>query len=183
MRWAAFVPWLAILGAALVAQTALAPALSIWGARPDWVLIIVVFFALHASQMDAVALGWLTGLAADLLSVERCGLLAGSYLLVAATVVSIREYLFVRQATTQALLCFALAAITQLLWLVYRRVMYDFPESVVGDFSSSVLLSAVYTGLFAPLIHQPLVRVLKPLGLGRPRRLDPIRYPTGQEAS
>ena len=68
---------------ALTLQSAIAPRLAIFGVRPDWILVLVVFFALHGRRRDAVIAGWSLGMCADLMSIERVGLLALSYALAA----------------------------------------------------------------------------------------------------
>ena len=166
--------WAVIAGVTLTLQSALAPSLEIAGARVDFVLIFAVFFALHAPAFDAVVVVWLVGFVADLLTVERPGLLALSYGLSATFVVNIRQYLFVRQAMTQFVLTLALCLVLRTGWLCYRHAMYTLYEGLGSALASDVLLGSAYTALCAPLIHRLLVNFIRPLGLQPPQRLEPL---------
>jgi len=58
MRWLSFL----LLGVVLLTlQSAVAPRIELLGARPDWLLVVVVFFAMHAPPRDAVIGAWIIG--------------------------------------------------------------------------------------------------------------------------
>ena len=65
MRWVVF---LVLAVPILTAQSALSQRMELFGARPDWLLVLVVFVALHARRHDAVLGAWVLGMAADLMT-------------------------------------------------------------------------------------------------------------------
>ena len=112
---------------------------------------------------------WIIGLSADLMSIERLGLLALSYVLIASFVGSVREYLFRHHALTQFVVTFLCALFVQFGWLIYRRLMYAIDESLLVDLARTLLLAPLYTAIWAPPFHRILWSVASPLGLPKPR--------------
>jgi rod shape-determining protein MreD len=153
----------------LTLQSVLAPRLSIGGARPDWLLVGVVFLGLYARPRDAVIGAWVLGLCADLMTLERPGLISLSYLLAAAVAVAMRDYLFRYWAITQFALTLILGLAVQTLWLFVRRVSYSTIDPFWSDWLFGVLLASAYTAAWAPILHALLLRMSGLLGLPRPR--------------
>lgn len=166
MRWVTF---MLCAACALTLQSTLAPRLEILGCRPDWLLIIVVFFALHARRSDAAVGAWIIGACADLMTIERAGLIALTYLLTAVVVGSIREYFFRYRGLTQAMLTGAASLFIQTIWLIYRHILYDSAEPILIDFISAVVLASMYTAAWAPLFHRILLGMSGVFGIVRPR--------------
>jgi len=166
MRW---LPFILCAGIVLTLQSALAPRLALGGVRPDWVLVMVIFYALHAKTPDSVIAGWALGLMADLLTVERFGLLSLSYGLAAAAVASVREYLFRSRAVTQFAVTLAVGVLMQTAWQIYRRALYAPLGSWAGDWVSNGLLASIYTAAWAPLFHRGLLSIARTLGIPRPQ--------------
>jgi len=166
MRWWTFILFAVLT---LTLQTSFAPRLAVLGVRPDWLLVIVVFFALHGRRRDAVLAGWSIGLCADLMSIERVGLLALSYTLVAWSVGLIRDYLFRHQALTQFVVTFVAALCVQIVWMVYRRTLYAFNESLGSELSLSFVVAPIYAAIWAPVAHRALLSAAPMLGLPKPR--------------
>lgn len=166
MRWVVF---LVLAVPILTAQSALSQRMELFGARPDWLLVLVVFVALHARRHDAVLGAWVLGMAADLMTIERCGLIAISYVLVTVAVVAVREFLFRQRAITQFVVTLVVGMAVHGAWMVYRRIMYPPTIPAFDDFVVGVLFVAVYTALWAPPIHACLLRLRKPLGFAAPR--------------
>jgi rod shape-determining protein MreD len=150
MRW---VPFAVIAVAGLILQSSVAPRIDIWGVRPDWLLVVVVVFAMHAHAADAAVGAWLIGATADLMTIERLGLLSLSYLVAAMIVSSVRDYLFRRRAITQffvtMLICFTIRSG----WVFYRVILYDSAESFVRLVVVDSLIASLYTAMWAPLLH------------------------------
>lgn len=165
MRWLTFFLLAAVV---LTLQSAVAPRLEVLGARADWLLVIVVFFSLYAPRREAVISAWIVGMAADLMTVERLGLLALSYALAAVGITSVREHLFRYRAATQFVVTLVVCLLLRAAWLVYRRVSYDMAEPFLADLTVDVL-AAIYTALWAPLLHKGLLGMSGMLGLARPR--------------
>ncbi len=166
MRWVTFTILAAIM---LTLQSAIAPRLELFGARPDWLLVVVVFFALHASPKDATLGACIVGGCADLMTIERLGFLALSYGLAAVAVASVREYLFRRRAVTQFIVTLIVCLLLRLAWTVYRRMSYDAASSLLTTLMIDVLLVSVYTAAWAPFLHTALLGMSRTFGLPRPR--------------
>lgn len=166
MRWATFIVVAAVL---LTMQSALAPFVEIKGVRPDWLLVGAVFLGLFIKPPHAVVAAWLLGLCADLLTVERPGLLSLSYMLVAAAVSTVREYVFRYWAITQFTLTLVLAIGLGTVLMIYRRMMYGQARPLWSDWLVFVLMSSLYTASWAPILHGLLLRLSGLLGIARPR--------------
>ena len=166
MRWLAF----GILGVVfIIMQSTLAPRMEILGARPDFLLVLVVFFGMHGKLPDVAVGAWLLGLVADLMSIERLGLMAFSYMLTALLVASVREYFFRFRSLTQCFVTLIACLVVHSGWLVYQRVLYAPASSWWGDFGGGVVLTAVYAALAAPLVHKMLLPISPMIGIDRPR--------------
>lgn len=166
---------------ALVFQSALAARLAIGGARPDWILVYVVFLGLYARSSQAVISGLVLGACADLLSVERFGLLAISYALAASGVAGARQFLFRYRATTQFMVTMVAALVVHAGWLVYRRAALPGPTFTPDSLALSVL-SSVYTGAWAPVFHGGLLRAARWIGVPKPKYRFSEMHSSGMDA-
>jgi rod shape-determining protein MreD len=166
MRWVTF---LVLAVVVLTLQSVVAPRLELLGARPDWLLVVVVFFALRAAPRDAVLGAWVLGACADLMTIERFGLLALSYGLAGAAVTSVREYLFRSRPLTQFVVTLLVCLLLRFAWLLYRRMLYDPAGSLLVDMAIDVVTASVYTAAWAPVWHAVLGRMPRTFGLPRPR--------------
>jgi rod shape-determining protein MreD len=153
----------------LTLQSVLAPRLSIGGARPDWLLVGVVFLGLYARPRDAVIGAWVLGFCADLMTLERPGLISFSYMFAAALAITVRDYLFRYWAITQFSVTLILGIAVQTLWLLVRRMTFAVTDSFWSDWLLGVLLASAYTAAWAPILHALLLRMSGLLGLPRPR--------------
>lgn len=149
MRWLTF---MILVAAALTLQSAVAPRLEVFGARADWLLVVVIFFGLYAPAGDAVFGGWIIGIAADLMTIERLGLLALSYALAAMLVVAVRDYLFRDRAVTQFILALTVSLILRAAWLIFRRVLYGPSGASLWECSADLVWASLYTAAWAPLL-------------------------------
>ncbi len=165
MRW---LPVIAVSLLAIVAQTSVVPLLAIRGARPDLILVVVVFWAWHLPFPPAVGMGLAMGVAAGLFSAEPVGLFAALYLAVALAAYRLREFLFLRHVITQMVvtgLFAVLAAMVLSAWVAWQYHEPGRPASISG----TLLAGAAYTALCAPVIHRPLLRAGRLLGIPAPR--------------
>lgn len=174
----ALASWSLLAATILAAQSTLAPMVEIRGTRPDFILLFVVCFALHAEKLDAVVVAWLIGFAADFLTIERPGLLAASYGLSAAMIVTVRDYFFARKVLTLVVLTFLLSLILRIFWLFYRRMFYALEESA-GAAVVDIAAGALYTAACAFVLHPLLRRILRPLGTRWQHRFDPVPHERG----
>ncbi|MGB2986428.1 MAG: rod shape-determining protein MreD [Phycisphaerae bacterium] len=166
MRWLTFMLLVVVV---LTLQSAVAPRLELFGVRPDWLLVVVVFFALYAPARDAAIGAWIIGGCAGLMTIERLGLIALSYTLVAMAVSPVREYLFRDRAVTRFIVTLLACLLVRIAWTIYCRVLYDPVDSLLVDLAMNVLLASVYTAAWAPLLHKGLWRMSRTFGLKRPR--------------
>jgi len=166
MRW---ISLLMLVMVVLTYQSALAPRMEIFGARPDLILLVTVFFAMHAPWRDAILASWVLGVAADLMTIERFGLLSLTYALTALLVASARDYLFRYNAFSQFVVTACAGSFAGLLLLVYRRALYAPGSSMWADGAVSLIVAPLYTAVFAPLVQYIMLMILTWFGLTPPR--------------
>jgi len=156
MRWIGFVVVAAVV---VTMQASLAPWLAIGHVRPDGCLVFVVFLGLRVRGGDAGIGAFFLGLAGDLMSIERIGLLAVSYMLIAFLVSMVKEFLFRQRLATFVLVTLVAGVILRLTWLLYRHVLYDPGERLATALINDVLGGAIYSALLAILTFGVLVRM------------------------
>ena len=166
MRWLYFMLLCVVL---LTLQSAGARLFELFGGRPDWLLVVVVFFAMRAPPRDAIIGAWIIGGFADLMTIERLGLLALTYGLAAVAVVSAREFIFRERALTQFLVTLVAGLSIRCAWLVYSRALYDPAAGLLMDLAVGVLFVSLYTAAWAPLCHKGLLGMSRFWGLKRSR--------------
>ena len=150
MRWLGFV---ILTGLVLTLQTTLAPRLAMATARPDWALVVVVMLAMHARGADALVAAAMIGWCADMASIERPGVHAIPYTVVAWLIVSSREALFRGAMVTQAMVTLLAALGAQGCWLVYRATTGVGPGGGLIASCGLAVLASLYTALWVPPIH------------------------------
>jgi rod shape-determining protein MreD len=166
MKWPVFIA-MAVL--CVVLQTTIAPRLAVGRIRPDWILVLVVFFAMHVRGQDVLATGCLLGLLADLQSIERFGVLALAYTAAAGVVYYLRDHVFRAHPLAHLAVTFGAGYVVQLILLL---AAWLFTGVGGGAWSSQVfggLLIAMYSALWAPLIHAVLLRLSPWVGIDVPR--------------
>lgn len=168
MRWLTFA--VCAVGV-LTLQTTLAGLLSVGPVRPDWVFVLVVFFALYCPRNEAFLAAWLLGFGVDLLSIERLGLMAITYGITAILINAVREVVFLKSAVTHFVVTLCGGLILGAMLGVYRLVAFDADEGW-----ASVVLeglgASVYAAAWAIPIHHVLGKFSRLLGLrvtGSPR--------------
>jgi len=160
MNW---LPIMLLAALTLTAQTVLVPRCEFAGARPDLLLIIVVFFALNAPSRRAILVGWAIGFLADLMSVERMGLMSLTYATSALLLVSIRDSLFQRGPVAQVFVTLFLGLAIRAVWTAYVQVLY---AASIGSMRT-IVLSACFTAILAPIAIALLSRAAPLLGVSR----------------
>ncbi len=164
MYWFAVI----ILTAVMVSlQGIVAPRLEVFGARPDWLLVLVAFMGLYGSPRRSIIAGWFVGMCADLMSIERLGLLSLSYGLVALLLVGARDHIFRFSLLTQLAATFVLGVALRGAWLTYVVTVYDSP---MVRASTQVILGSAYSALWAPPLHAAGLRAARLLGVPRLHR-------------
>ena len=166
MRWLTYAVLTVV---ALTLQAALAPWMELFAARPDFLLIVVVFLSLYAPLSDAIAAAWILGACADLMTIERFGLIALSYGLTAIIVTSIREYLFRYRVATQAVVALTTCLLVRTVWTVYYHRLYASPGPLLRDWLIGGVIVSIYTASLAPIGCRVLLSMSRLLGIARPR--------------
>ena len=166
MRWLTFTLLAAF---AICFQTTMARKLGLFGVYPDFLVILLVHYVLHARTSDCLIAAWLLGLLVDLASVERLGVVAVVYGLVAVAIWLIRDLMFARHPLTHFSVTLVFCFLSQLVLRGYFQVYYDSGLSAYHSVGMS-LLTALYTALWAVIVHRVLLRFSKTLGLRGARR-------------
>jgi rod shape-determining protein MreD len=161
MRWLSFT-LLACL--TICVQTTVAPQIEVGGARPDFVVIMLVHYALHARVPHGLIACWLLGLLVGLSSLEHPAAPALIYGGAGLALWSIRELVFSKHPLTHFTLTLLTCLVVQLALRVSFTFAYGVPTSAVVLLLES-LGSALYTALWAVPIHRLLIWLEKPLGL------------------
>ncbi|MCK4657909.1 MAG: rod shape-determining protein MreD [Phycisphaerae bacterium] len=167
MRWFGFAICAVVV---LTLQTTIAWRLEVRGARPDWMLVLAVFFALHTRSMDGLFGAWVLGAAVDIMSIERFGLISACYGASALAIYATREHFFRDNPLTHFMLTFVCAAIIGVVTTIYRAVAVGVVGGGVPAVGGGILLAAGYTAAWAPLLHYALLKFPRLLGVGAPRR-------------
>jgi rod shape-determining protein MreD len=116
------------------------------GARPDLMLLAVIFIALHAPR-DAALLGaFVIGIVKDTTTLSPLGLYAIAYALVGMFTISTQEYVYRAHPVTHVTLGFFGSLLAGAVVLIHGWIKGP-PASL-----SEVFGSALYTALLAPLI-------------------------------
>lgn len=166
MRWLTFAILTVLV---LTLQATVASRLELFSARPDFLLVVVVFLGLYVPSRDAMASGWILGACADLMTIERFGVIAVSYGLTAMLVSSLREYLFRYRVVTQAAVTLAACLLVRTAWTMYYHLLYNVSGPLLRDWLIGGLVASAYTAALAPFAFRVLLRMSRPLGIARPR--------------
>jgi rod shape-determining protein MreD len=162
MRWLAFA---IVTGCILVLQTTLAHRVAIRGTPPDWILVWAVFCGLYAQRRDAVLAGFSIGLCADLMSIERLGVLAIAYATTAMLVNSIRHLVFLKNATTHFFVTLVAGTLLHAALSAYQVALYGSGSIGWTEGVRSAILIAAYTAVWAVVAQHLLLKLSSTLGL------------------
>jgi rod shape-determining protein MreD len=153
MRW---FPWFILAYVAIGVQIGAGEFLRFHGAKPDLVLLAVIFIAINAPREPALLGAFLMGMMTDLVSGSPLGLYALSYALVAMFTVSTQEIVYREHPITH----FSLAFFGSLLMGAIAMIHGWFHAARLPP--TLLFASAVYTAALAPIllgIMQRLKRV------------------------
>jgi rod shape-determining protein MreD len=163
MRWLTFAICAVIV---ITLQASIAPRLEWRGVRPDWVLVLVVFFALNGRSIDVLLGAWILGALVDLLTLpSTIGLYSLSYSLAALVVYSVREYLFREHAITYVAVTFVIGLVLQFVWGVNRMITLPSEAGAFAVVIREPVTAAVMTALWAIPAHIVLLPFNRALGL------------------
>lgn len=126
---------------------------------PDFMAIFVVFVTLFArTQVDALMVAWIAGMMVDLTTAggaglaTRVGVMPLCYMLGAWVVFNLREGLYRDRFLPQMMVAGIFCLISHMVWIIIQSIFGSVGWGVFGRLIGQVLLSSIYTGLFAPLL-------------------------------
>jgi rod shape-determining protein MreD len=161
MRWAAYFIFAYI---AIGMQIGLGEYVRVGRARPDMILLVVIFIALHAPR-DAALLGCLgIGLIKDLTTLSPLGLYAIAYSLVGMFTISTQELVYRAHPLTHVTLGFVGSLLAGAVVLIHGWIKGP------SAFISEVFGSALYTAALAPFVLGFLNLTRKAFSFQTPRR-------------
>lgn len=137
----------------VVLQASAAPRVELRGVRPDWLLLIAVYLGLRVPRPNAILGAWALGFFAELLTIERMGILSVAYALTAWWVGAIRGALVRGTLPTGAAVTFTAGLFVFGAWLGYRA----FAEGPRVEWGAALWREcvgrAVYTAAWALPMH------------------------------
>jgi rod shape-determining protein MreD len=142
-----------LLAPIVVAQTALAPAVSLGGVAPDFIAAFVVFYALYEGQLFGTALGFVAGVAYDLASGGVLGVTAFGYTFAGFAIgyfhnenktdINIRTY---RYSALVLLAAFLTSTVTTVV------ANFDPRANIVSLLVERALTPAIYTAFLSSIV-------------------------------
>lgn len=166
MRWLPFA-MLALI--AIVCQTTVAHTLAIRSIWPEWTFVLAVHYALWGAWPDAAIAAWVLGLVVDLQTAapNPIGLHAFCYGAAAWVILRLRQLLFRDHPFTHLLVTLILGLGVQCAIAFYYSWRLT---STPANLWTTALGVAIYTAVWAPLLHWPLIRLGWFTGLRPSRR-------------
>lgn len=162
MRWPAY---LILVYLIIGVQIGMADYIRFVGAKPDLILLAVIFVAVNAPR-DAALLGAFgIGLITDLVSLSPLGLYAFTYSLVGMFVVSTQEFVYRAHPVTHVSLGLAGGIIAAVVLAIHGWIKG--PPPVLTE----LITSALYTALLAPVVLGLLQLARKAFAFAPRRRM------------
>ena len=154
---------------AVVVQTTVVPLVSLGAVGPDLLLTVAMFLALFAPKHPALVGGWILGLAKDVTGGGPVGAWAVLFLAAAATLIEVRDLLFIQRALTQAALMAVVALPMNLAYVAARWALAGGRPTLTAV--GLVVGCAVFTAVVTPPVVWFLGRFRRVLGLVPERRI------------
>lgn len=134
-----------------ILQTTLLDNLTVLGAKPDLVVVLVVFVAFHHSYLPGAVLAFVFGYLVDLYSSGPLGLnIMGKVLIHYFAFVAVRT-VFLNSILLQVITVI-IAVLGEGILLFFLRKFVGLPSGPYISFFSFILLKGAYTGMLAPAI-------------------------------
>lgn len=169
MRW---FPFAILLYLTTVLQTAFAPFIAIHTVQPDLMVILAVYYAMHARRYDALIACWIIGLVTDLagtsytdLGYSNLGVSALGLGLLGLVIVNLRELTFRESGASQLLTTFLAKLCLNL--IVGSHMLYVIDDmGRFGDVFTVAFWQATYTAALALYGYWILKQLRFILGVG-----------------
>ena len=158
------VPYLILAYLSIGVQIGAAEDLRFRGAKPDLVLLAVIFIAVNAPREAALLGCFVIGMMTDLVSGTALGLFATAYALVAMFTVSTQEIVYREHPLTHVSLAFMGAIQVSFVQMIHGWVHGAWIP--LGE----LFVSAVYTAALGPILLGILQRMKRVFAFQPPRR-------------
>jgi rod shape-determining protein MreD len=133
--------------------------------RPDLLLILGLFLALHLESHEVFVVGWCFGLASDLVSVTgRLGVGALGFCLALYLISLLRKGFFGTRVLAQFLLCLGAVFIVHWAWFLATAGLNAAPLQT-WQVAEQAALEALYSAFLAPYLFWLFARLQGPLRL------------------
>ena len=133
--------------------------------RPDLLLVLGVFLALHLESYESFVVGWCFGLASDLVSVTgRLGVGALLFGLVLYLIGFLRKGVFGVRVLAQFLLCLGAVFLVHWVWYIATRY-FEAAPLWIGSSAEQAALEAFYSAFLAPYLFWLFAMLRGPLRL------------------
>jgi len=133
--------------------------------RPDLLLVLGVFLALHLESYESFVVGWCFGLASDLVSVTgRLGVGAFLFCLVLYLIGFLRKGVFGARVLAQFLICFGAVFIVHWAWFLATAGLNAAPLRT-WQVAEQAALDALYSAFLAPYLFWLFAMLRGPLRL------------------
>jgi len=142
------------LAAALAIHLTFLNKLMIFGARPDLILIVVVFFALFRDWRMGLELGLISGLLKDLFAFDLFGVNTLVLGVVGFSAGVMNAKLFRESRMTQFISVFALAAFS--MWFHYFVISFRSKGSYLITLSDYLFFSVLPASIYTALVSVPI---------------------------
>ena len=152
MRWFRFAVLVLV---ATILQTSLVGMISLWGARPDLLLILLVFFAISIDPRDAIVASFAIGFAADLGNPIR-GLMGPqivSFGVFGTLLSDVHSIISIQRLSHQAATIFIVGVLTAL--LSYLLTFFK-AESAAAHFAAQLFWQPLYSAILGPFLFFPI---------------------------
>ncbi|HOX54412.1 MAG TPA: rod shape-determining protein MreD [Candidatus Omnitrophota bacterium] len=129
--------------------------LSLFGIRPDFFIIFVVYFNLHLKRKNAILFSGLLGLIKDILSFARFGTNAVSFMICSLAIDKIKSSVYQDEFEKflQLALVFLISLLNSLIFYFLNIKMIAVELTFVKSLFFIMIPEAFYTTLVSPLIY------------------------------
>lgn len=148
--------WLGILILCLVIQTVWGNILTIFEIKPDFLIVLIIFFAFRHSASQAGIIGFIAGILQDSLSGVTLGVNAFTKLIIGLIASSIKK-VYAENLITISLSIFVFTIIHSLLFFAIQSI---FVITIGIPTMNRILLIALYNAILGILIY-PITRKVK----------------------
>jgi len=168
MKW---LPFAILAVIAIVCQTTVVQAMAVRSVWPEWTFILAVHYALWGAWPDAAIAAWLLGLIVDLQTAppDPIGLHAFCYGAAAWAILRVRQVVFRDHPVTHVVVTLVFTLAIQVLIGIYHGWKRSGSAGSEGLWLTALFI-AIYTAVWAPFLHWPLIRIGRWTGLRTVRR-------------